>query len=76
MRDGVTLADPARIDIRGELSCAEDVSIDVNCVFEGSNSLADGVMVGANCVLIDCSIGPGTEIKPFTHMEGVATAAL
>jgi len=47
----------------------------VNCLFEGANTLGDGVKVGANCVLINCSIGAGTEIKPFTHMEGVATAA-
>ncbi len=75
LQAGVGVADGSRLDIRGSLECGRDVSIDVNCVFEGSNSLADGVKVGANCVLIDCSIGPGTEIKPFTHMEGVATAA-
>ncbi len=75
LRAGVGVADGSRLDIRGSLECGRDVSIDVNCVFEGTNSLADGVKVGANCVLIDCAIGAGTEIKPFTHMEGVATAA-
>lgn len=74
MQAGVSVADGNRLDIRGSLECGRDVAIDVNCVFEGSNSLADGVKVGANCVLIDCRVGPGTEIKPFTHMEGVTTA--
>jgi bifunctional UDP-N-acetylglucosamine pyrophosphorylase/glucosamine-1-phosphate N-acetyltransferase len=75
MEAGVAIADVSRLDIRGDLDCGRDVSIDVNCVFEGQNSLADGVKVGANCVLIDCRVGAGTEIKPFTHMEGVMTAA-
>src|SRR5688500_5221760 len=53
LEQGVTLADPARIDVRGELSCGRDVSIDVNCIFEGRVRLADGVKVGANCILRD-----------------------
>jgi bifunctional UDP-N-acetylglucosamine pyrophosphorylase/glucosamine-1-phosphate N-acetyltransferase len=72
---GVTLADPARIDIRGELSCGRDVSIDVNCIFEGRVSLGDGVRVGANCILRDVSVGPGTEIKPFTLVEEASIGA-
>jgi len=72
---GVAVADTSRLDIRGQLDCGEDVSIDVNCLFEGRNRLANGVSIGANCVLIDCDIGPGTTIRPFTHMEGVKTAA-
>ena len=75
LQAGVNVADPNRLDIRGSLECGRDVSIDVNCVFEGENSLADGVSVGANCVLINCKVGAGTDIKPFTHMEGVETAA-
>jgi bifunctional UDP-N-acetylglucosamine pyrophosphorylase/glucosamine-1-phosphate N-acetyltransferase len=66
---GVTLADPARVDVRGELSCGRDVVIDVNCIFEGKVSLGDGVRVGANCILRDVTIGPGTEVKPFTLIE-------
>jgi bifunctional UDP-N-acetylglucosamine pyrophosphorylase/glucosamine-1-phosphate N-acetyltransferase len=66
---GVTLADPARIDIRGPLSCGRDVSIDVNCIFEGQVTLGDGVRIGANCILRDVSVGAGTEIKPFTLVE-------
>ena len=68
MRDGVTLADPARIDIRGELSCAEDVSIDVNCVFEGRVVLGAGVRIGAGCILRDCEIAAGSEVLPLCHI--------
>lgn len=75
LQAGVGVADDSRIDIRGSLDCGRDVSIDVNCIFEGDNVLADGVRVGANCILIDCHVGPGTEIHPFTHMEGVQTSA-
>ena len=66
---GVTLADPARIDVRGELLCGRDVAIDVNCVFEGRVELADGVSVAANCVLKNCRIGRGARIAPFCHIE-------
>ena len=72
---GVTLADPARIDVRGELSCGKDVSIDVNCVFEGRVALADGVTVGAHCVLRDVSVGEGTEIRPFSLLEEAEVGA-
>src|SRR6478752_4461361 len=69
LESGVTLADPARIDVRGELSCGRDVSIDVNCIFEGKVVLGDGVRVGANCILRDVTIGAGTEVKPFSLLE-------
>jgi bifunctional UDP-N-acetylglucosamine pyrophosphorylase/glucosamine-1-phosphate N-acetyltransferase len=69
LESGVTLADPSRIDIRGELACGRDVAIDVNCVFEGRVSLGDGVRIGPNCVLRDVTVGPGTEIKPFSLLE-------
>ena len=65
----VSLADPARIDVRGTLECGRDVSIDVNCVFEGSVKLGDGVRVGPNCVLRDVDLGPGTEVFAFSHLE-------
>jgi bifunctional UDP-N-acetylglucosamine pyrophosphorylase/glucosamine-1-phosphate N-acetyltransferase len=71
----VTIIDPARLDVRGALHCGRDVSIDVNCVFEGNVSLADGVTVGANCVLRDATIGAGTRIEPFTHVEGASVGA-
>ena len=70
LEDGVRLADPARLDVRGRLACGQDVGIDVNCVFEGEVSLADGVQVGANCVIANARIGAGTVIYPFTHIDG------
>ncbi len=69
MEQGVTLADPARCDVRGVLSCGRDVSIDVNCVFEGEVRLGDGVSIGANCVLKGVKIAAGTRIEPFCHIE-------
>src|SRR5712691_6845933 len=69
MEQGATLADPARCDVRGVLSCGRDVAIDVNCVFEGEVRLGDGVSIGANCVLKGVKIAAGTSIEPFCHIE-------
>ncbi len=70
MEQGVRLADPARLDVRGQLECGPDVEIDVNCVFEGRVSLAQGVRVGANCVIANAVIAAGAVIHPFTHIDG------
>jgi bifunctional UDP-N-acetylglucosamine pyrophosphorylase/glucosamine-1-phosphate N-acetyltransferase len=70
LEHGVRLKDPARLDVRGSLDCATDVEIDVNCVFEGRVQLGEGVRIGPNCVLANCSIGPGTVIQAFTHIDG------
>ena len=70
MNDGVTVIDPARIDIRGELVCGQDVTIDVGCVFSGRVVLGDGVKIGAYCVLKDVEIGAGTQVLPFCHFDG------
>jgi bifunctional UDP-N-acetylglucosamine pyrophosphorylase/glucosamine-1-phosphate N-acetyltransferase len=70
LEQGVTLADPGRIDVRGALSCGRDVAIDVGCVFEGMVELGDGVSIGANCVIRDAKIRPGVTIKAFSHIEG------
>ena len=75
MVQGVTLIDPARIDVRGSLECGKDVLIDVNCVFEGRVVLGDGVKVGANCVLKDTQVEAGVEIRPFCHFEGAKVGA-
>ncbi|AJY19073.1 bifunctional UDP-N-acetylglucosamine diphosphorylase/glucosamine-1-phosphate N-acetyltransferase GlmU [Burkholderia multivorans] len=75
LADGVTLADPARIDVRGTLRCGRDVSIDVNCVFEGDVTLADNVTIGANCVIRNASVGAGTRIDAFTHIDGAKLGA-
>ncbi|CAH2901317.1 MAG: N-acetylglucosamine-1-phosphate uridyltransferase (EC / Glucosamine-1-phosphate N-acetyltransferase (EC [uncultured Paraburkholderia sp.] len=72
---GVTLADPARVDVRGTLECGRDVSIDVNCVFEGHVILADNVTIGPNCVIRNASIGAGTRVDAFTHIEGAQVGA-
>jgi len=66
---GVTLMDPARIDVRGELVCGRDVTIDVGCVFEGKVELADGVQIGAHSVIVNARILAGAQIKPFCHIE-------
>jgi bifunctional UDP-N-acetylglucosamine pyrophosphorylase/glucosamine-1-phosphate N-acetyltransferase len=70
MEQGTRLADPARLDVRGELVCGQDVDIDVNCVFEGRVRLADGVRIGANCVVANAVIEAGAVIHPFTHIDG------
>ena len=75
MTAGVRLADPARLDVRGQLSCGSDVEIDINCIFEGRVQLADGVHIGAHCVVRDARIGAGAVIHPYTHIEGAAVGA-
>jgi bifunctional UDP-N-acetylglucosamine pyrophosphorylase/glucosamine-1-phosphate N-acetyltransferase len=69
MEAGVTLADPSRIDVRGELTCGRDVFIDVNCVFEGKVTLADGVRILPNCVIHDAVVGPKCIIGPFARLR-------
>lgn len=70
MEQGVTLLDPARLDVRGSLRCGADVSIDVNCVFEGEVSIGEGASIGAHCVIRNARIGAGAQIHPFTHIDG------
>ncbi len=70
MNRGVTLIDPSRLDVRGELECGRDVSIDVGCIFEGKVVLGDRVKVGAYCVLKDVEVAAEAEILPFCHIEG------
>ena len=75
MDDGVWLADPARLDVRGELVCGRDVAIDVNCVFEGKVVLEDGASIGANCVIRDTRVGAGAQVLPFTYVENASIGA-
>lgn len=69
LKQGVTLADPFRIDVRGSLTVGRDVYIDVGCVFEGNVTLADSVSIGPYCVIKEANIGAGTQIAAFTHIE-------
>lgn len=72
---GVTLLDPSRIDIRGELTCGRDVTIDVGCVFEGEVHLADGAKIGPHCVIRDSVVGAGAHVLAFCHFDGARIGA-
>ncbi|MCQ9379718.1 bifunctional UDP-N-acetylglucosamine diphosphorylase/glucosamine-1-phosphate N-acetyltransferase GlmU [Methyloversatilis sp. XJ19-49] len=75
LNEGVTLRDPARIDVRGELVCGRDVEIDIGCIFEGRVELGDGVVVGAHSVLRNVTIAAGTRIAPFCHFDDATVGA-
>ena len=70
LEQGVTIADPSRIDVRGELTCGRDVEIDIGCVFEGEVTLGNRVSVGANCVLKNVKIAADTELLPYCVIDG------
>jgi len=70
MDAGVSLADPARIDVRGSLECGTDVSIDVGCVFEGVVTVAAGTKIGPYCVIRNSVIGKGVTIHAYSHIDG------
>ncbi|WP_028299505.1 bifunctional UDP-N-acetylglucosamine diphosphorylase/glucosamine-1-phosphate N-acetyltransferase GlmU [Oceanospirillum beijerinckii] len=69
MAEGATLADPARIDIRGELSTGSDCFIDINTLFEGKVELGNNVTVGANCILKNCTVADGSVIEPNSIID-------
>ena len=75
MDAGVSLADPARIDIRGTLECGTDVFIDVGCVFEGCVTLAAGTKVGPYCIIRNSMIGKNVTIHPYSHIDGAQVGA-
>ena len=75
MRAGTAIADPARFDLRGTLECGLDVSIDVGCVFEGRVVLHDGVRVEPYCLLRECEVGAGSEIRAHSIVEGATIGA-
>lgn len=70
MADGVTLIDPERFDLRGEVVVGRDVSIDINVILEGKVVLEDGVQIGANCVIRNSTLRRGAIIKANSHLEG------
>jgi bifunctional UDP-N-acetylglucosamine pyrophosphorylase/glucosamine-1-phosphate N-acetyltransferase len=75
MEAGVTLLDPARIDVRGSLSCGSDVVIDVGCVFEGNVTLDSGTRVGPYCIVRNSAIGKAVAIQAFSHLDGAVVGA-
>ena len=75
MQQGVGFADPARVDIRGTLTCGKDVFIDVNAVFEGDVDLGDGTVVESNNLVRDSKLGPGTLLHSNCHDEGATTGS-
>lgn len=75
MDAGVSLADPARIDIRGTLECGTDVFIDVGCVFEGCVTLAAGTQVGPYCIIRNSVIGKNVTIHPYSHIDSAKVGA-
>jgi bifunctional UDP-N-acetylglucosamine pyrophosphorylase/glucosamine-1-phosphate N-acetyltransferase len=75
MLNGATLADPARIDVRGNVKTGEDVLIDINVIFEGNVTLGNNVQIGPNCVLKNCTIGDNVVIKANTLIEDASVAA-
>jgi bifunctional UDP-N-acetylglucosamine pyrophosphorylase/glucosamine-1-phosphate N-acetyltransferase len=75
MRAGVTVVDPARLDVRGEVTCGRDVVLDVNVILAGRVKLGDRVKVGPNNYLRDCEIGADTEIAGNCHLEEFAAGA-
>jgi bifunctional UDP-N-acetylglucosamine pyrophosphorylase/glucosamine-1-phosphate N-acetyltransferase len=72
---GASLRDPARIDVRGNLTTGSEVSIDINCIFEGIVSLADNVQIGANCIIKNSTVGANVEIKPNSIIEDTVIEA-
>jgi bifunctional UDP-N-acetylglucosamine pyrophosphorylase/glucosamine-1-phosphate N-acetyltransferase len=75
MEAGVRLADPSRLDVRGDLTCGQDVFIDVGCVFEGNVTIGDDVTIESHCVIRDARIERGAVIHPFSHVEGAVVGA-
>ncbi len=75
MMAGVTMRDPARVDIRGDLNVGQDITIDVNVIFEGNNTLANDVTIGANCIIINSVIHEGAEILPNSIIENAEVGA-
>ncbi|HLR30179.1 MAG TPA: bifunctional UDP-N-acetylglucosamine diphosphorylase/glucosamine-1-phosphate N-acetyltransferase GlmU [Paenalcaligenes sp.] len=70
LESGVSMADPERFDLRGELHCGQDVFIDVGCVFEGEVHLGDGVHVGPHTYIRNATLQAGAVVHPFTHIDG------
>ncbi len=75
LQEGVSVADPTRLDVRGEVACGRDVQLDVNVVLEGRVVLGDRVVVGVGCVLRDVSIAADTVLQPYSVLDGAVIGA-
>ncbi len=75
LAQGVTIADPARLDVRGQLDCGRDVEIDVGCIFEGEVHLGHNVQIGAYCIIKNATIADGTHISPYSHIDSSIVGA-
>ncbi len=71
MNAGVQLADPERVDVRGNVETGSDVYIDVNVILEGDVSLGDNVHIGPGCILKDCQLAAGTRVHAYSVLEGM-----
>ncbi|MFT6269850.1 MAG: bifunctional UDP-N-acetylglucosamine pyrophosphorylase/glucosamine-1-phosphate N-acetyltransferase [Alphaproteobacteria bacterium] len=74
MMQGVSLADPSRIDIRGKITVGEDVFIDINAIFEGEVTIGNNVRIGANCIFKNCHIGDNTNVEAYSLLENATVA--
>jgi bifunctional UDP-N-acetylglucosamine pyrophosphorylase/glucosamine-1-phosphate N-acetyltransferase len=70
MAQGVTLRDPTRFDVRGEVTVGRDILIDINVILEGKVVIEDDVVIGPNCVIKDSTLRKGVVIKANSHIEG------
>ncbi|MDT8371992.1 MAG: bifunctional UDP-N-acetylglucosamine diphosphorylase/glucosamine-1-phosphate N-acetyltransferase GlmU [Gammaproteobacteria bacterium] len=75
MMSGMTFRDPARVDIRGNITAGQDITIDINVIFEGNNTIADNVEIGANCIIINSAIAEGAQILPNSIVEHAEVGA-
>lgn len=71
MKAGAQLADPARVDVRGDVTVGSDVFIDINVIFEGENGLGDGVHIGPGCILKNCQLAAGTRVHAYSVLENM-----
>ncbi len=75
MTEGATVIDPARLDVRGNVTVGKDVFLDINVILEGNITLADGVVIGPNCIIKNAKIGEGSHIHANSIVEDTTVGA-
>ena len=75
LKQGVTLADPDRLDVRGRLECGRDVEIDIGCIFEGKVTLGSNVKIGPYCFIRNAMVADGTHVAAFSHIDSSVVGA-